>query len=253
MANLITAKNAGLGSLIVIPAVTAGVFLFNKPAPSPAYAVCLTTPIAFADGEAAGCLTPDRIPALMTRPVTLGDNAEITGVELTSTSGNQTREVRTCQEYDSAVGEGMFALSTADMSAESFFKRACGILKAIASARPAQRSYLSSPHVSLADLNLVSANAVSLIVEAPGPARTVSDLVSAGTVKVERTSDNALQISTPAMAGELKELARADFNGDGLEDMLVFQAVHAEGGTLRAYDTEILTRRTADGPLEVTR
>ena len=30
----------------------------------------------------------------------------------------------------------------------------------------------------------------------------------------------------------------------------MFQAVHAEGGTLRAYDTEILTRRSADGPLE---
>lgn len=250
----INARSAGLASLIVVPVATAGVYLFNQPKPSPAYAVCLTTPIAFEDGQASGCYMPDQVQALATRPVSFGENEGVTGLQMSSASaGMQSREVHSCAEYAAAQRDGLAALSTFDMSIESFFKEACGTLQAIAAAKPAQRSYLSSPHVSLGDLNLLPTTAVSMIVTTPAPARTLGDLVSAGGVTVSKKDANTLEIQAGATAGQLKEIARGDFNGDGLEDILAFQAVHAEDGTFRAYDTEILTRRSAEGPLEVTR
>jgi len=41
------------------------------------------------------------------------------------------------------------------------------------------------------------------------------------------------------------EIARADFNNDGIEDILVTNATE---GSYRTYDTEIYTRLTKDKP-----
>jgi hypothetical protein len=49
------------------------------------------------------------------------------------------------------------------------------------------------------------------------------------------------------MGQQLVEVARADFNGDGIEDILVFEYCYATHGTLRYGGIRLLTRATADG------
>ncbi len=255
----LNAKSLGMASLLLIPAGGASYFFLSKPAPSPAYAVCLTSPLDFADKSVSGCLPPGDVPGLIARPVSLknfggGGNVQAEGLKMEAANeGAPPRAVHSCAEYDAAVREGRYALSTADMSLESYFKRECGVLNAVAKAQPAQRSYISDPRISLANLNLVSANAVALIAENVPPGRTLSDLVENGTASVKRDGYDRIEISAGSSKGDLVEIARGDFNGDGIEDILAFQSVHAEGGTLRAYDTVLLTRRSATGPLEVTR
>jgi hypothetical protein len=50
------------------------------------------------------------------------------------------------------------------------------------------------------------------------------------------------------MEQTLEETARGDFDCDGLEDVLVFAASYAEGGSYRGYDRLLLTRCAADAP-----
>ena len=44
---------------------------------------------------------------------------------------------------------------------------------------------------------------------------------------------------------------RADFNGDGIEDILIFEGVHATQGSFRFYQIIILTRKSMKGKFEV--
>jgi len=53
------------------------------------------------------------------------------------------------------------------------------------------------------------------------------------------------------MGQQLVEVARADFNGDGIEDILVFEYGYATHGTLGFGGVRILTRRTASSRFEV--
>src|SRR5262249_32339840 len=135
----LNAKSLGVASLLLIPAGGASYFLFNKPAPSPAYAVCLSQPLEFADKSVSGCLPPADVPGLLAQPVSLkafGDpSAEQTGLNMAAASeGGAPRAVHSCADYNAAVRDGFYAESTADMSLESYFKRACGILGAVAKA-----------------------------------------------------------------------------------------------------------------------
>ncbi|WNC89121.1 hypothetical protein RI103_15715 [Paraburkholderia sp. FT54] len=52
------------------------------------------------------------------------------------------------------------------------------------------------------------------------------------------------------MGQQLIEVARADFNGDGIEDVLIFEYAWATGGTFGAGNIRILTRESADGLFE---
>jgi hypothetical protein len=53
------------------------------------------------------------------------------------------------------------------------------------------------------------------------------------------------------MGQQLVEVARADFNGDGVEDMLVFEYCYATHGTLGFGGIRILTRKSANGKFEI--
>lgn len=53
-------------------------------------------------------------------------------------------------------------------------------------------------------------------------------------------------MSTP----HLTEVVRADFNGDGTEDILFEEAFYAIGGTHRVYNLLILTRKSNEAKYE---
>jgi len=52
------------------------------------------------------------------------------------------------------------------------------------------------------------------------------------------------------MGQQLVEVARADFNGDGCEDILLFEYCYATHGTLGFGGVRILSRRSIDGKFE---
>lgn len=68
-----------------------------------------------------------------------------------------------------------------------------------------------------------------------------------GTIeKVESKSEHSIRITTDWSLNTVELLARADFNGDGLEDILVRAGGRARGGTLSATSLYLLSRDTDD-------
>lgn len=60
-----------------------------------------------------------------------------------------------------------------------------------------------------------------------------------------------LSIAEPeGMGQQLIEVARADFNSDGIEDILLFEYCYATHGKLGFVEITMLTRNTPDGPFE---
>ena len=83
---------------------------------------------------------------------------------------------------------------------------------------------------------------------------TYQSKVNDGVLVVENASQNSLSIGEPnGMGQSLVEAVRADFNGDGIEDILLFEYCYATHGTLGYGGIRILTRKSIDGKFETVR
>ena len=72
-------------------------------------------------------------------------------------------------------------------------------------------------------------------------------MLDAGELIVHQTRGNMLTLEEPEGMGQvLIEVTRADFNGDGIEDILLFEYCYAMHGTLGAGGIRIITRLNAD-------
>jgi hypothetical protein len=90
-------------------------------------------------------------------------------------------------------------------------------------------SFIADPKVGIVDLELMpfslfpSFGDHSCTVDA---SVTYQSKVSDGTIVVKRLRQNLLQIEEPeGMGQQLIEVARADFSGDGIEDILLLNTV----------------------------
>ena len=219
----------------------------------------LSKPIKFADGTEVKSITKADIETLRDLPVDMGRNTT-DGVTLTKSrktkSGPDKIHVRTCREYDAALADGYYPSSTYDISMGSWFKRPCGTLNLLEKATVPNRSFIPTLKQELLDLKLLPLKffpIVSSYEETYGhdiKDVTYQDYVEKGLIKVTEMSQNKLACEDDGLRQHLTEMARADFNGDGIEDILLSEAVHATGGTYRTYDTIILTRKSMDGKYE---
>jgi hypothetical protein len=204
----------------------------------------------FADAAEIRLVARSEVDALRDRPIRLGSNDHIDGVTLTN-NANEQRLVRTCREYDSALAEGYFAYTNFDIKMSTWFEHQCGVLKALESASFPSVSFVADPRVSILDLNLVPFSFFPQFGEVesePDDSATYQSKVDDGTLVVKRVGNNLLQIQEPeGMGQQLIEVARADFNGDGLEDILLFEYCYATHGTLGYGGIRVITRLTGDG------
>jgi hypothetical protein len=193
------------------------------------------------------------IETLRNLPIRLGQNNHINGVTLTR-GENEQIHVRTCQEYNEAIKAGFFALTTFDMKMAAFFEHQCGLLTALEAATIPEVSFIDNPRVGVVDLELLPFSLFPTFGEKSSnedPSATYQSKVSDGTLSIKRLRQNLLQIVVPGgMGHQLIEAARADFNGDGIEDILLFEYCWATQGTLGVGGIQILTRRCVDGLFE---
>ena len=71
-----------------------------------------------------------------------------------------------------------------------------------------------------------------------------------GVAKIRHVGVGSITIETEDMGTALRELMRADFDDDGIEDLLVYYYGYATHGTLGAGATRMLSRRAANGQFE---
>jgi hypothetical protein len=68
---------------------------------------------------------------------------------------------------------------------------------------------------------------------------------------IEKRSSKILTLRYGGFRQSFWEAGRADFNGDGIEDILVLTGGRADGGTLGYSDYFVLTRTSPSGPLKL--
>ncbi|MDF5740364.1 hypothetical protein [Nostoc sp. S13] len=161
------------------------------------------------------------------------------GLELVN-NVNETVFIKTCQEFFEAKKLGFYALTTYAMKMESKFNETCGIVESLSKARVPLQSYISNPRIGLVDLNFLPISILASLSSSPedneeniiaiATGKSVQDWVDEGLVKINKVTQHSINIEHK-MGQILSELLRADFNNDGVEDILIFSYAYAIGGS----------------------
>jgi hypothetical protein len=208
----------------------------------------------FADAPEVKAIAKADIEELRKRQIKLGKNNHIDGVTLTSKDSWSVQiHVRTCQEYEVAIKAGYYARTTFDMKMAVFFEHQCGLLKSLQAALTPERSFIAEPRVGIVDLELLPFSLFpSLGEQSPdlAPTDTYQEKIDSGILVVKHLRQNMVCVETAGMRQKLTEIARADFNGDGTEDILLFHSYQVIGGSFGSGGILILTRKTPDGLFE---
>ena len=209
----------------------------------------------FADGTEVKSIAKADIEALRDLPIDMGGN-DTDGVTLTNDK-NEKVYVRTCREYDSALKRGYFPYSNYDISMGSWFNYPCGLLNLLETATIPQQSFIPTSKEGILDLELLPLSVFPVLSDYEQTYGynienvTYQDYVEKGLIKVTGMGHNWLSCEQEGLKQHLTEVIRADFNGDGIEDILFFESVHATQGPYRTYDIIILTRKSIDGKFEI--
>ena len=214
----------------------------------------LVKSIKFADGTEVRSVTKADIETLRDLPIDMGGN-KTDGVTLTKRR-NDKIHVRTCREYDSALEDGYYPSSTYDISMASWFKYPCGLLSLLETAAIPQQSFIPTSSEEVLNLELLPLSLFPVVTDFEQTYGynidnvTYQDRVEKGLLKVTDRGHNWFSCEDDGLRQHLTEVARADFNSDRIEDILLSEAVHATQGTYRTYDLIILTRKSMDGKYE---
>jgi hypothetical protein len=216
----------------------------------------IVEPLEFKGRVVSGSLRKSEIAGLLELPVRNGnsDLKEGYGVEMTRPNYERFM-VYTCRQWKKALEEKAYAASTFDMAMESSLVHTCGLLFELQNANLPRKSFIANPRVSLADLNLLPAEILTANTDDEEKEKeqlhglTVSKAVAPE--DIEKRSDKVLTLRYGGFRQSFWEAARADFNGDGIEDILVLTGGRAEGGTLGYSDYFVLTRTGPSGPLKL--
>jgi hypothetical protein len=193
------------------------------------------------------------IEELLDRPILFGGSKYIDGIEFVNDYGSSSI-IRTCREYRLAKEAGYFAPTTFAMKMEAYLSAASAVLDAISRAQLPAISYLKSPHVGVADLNLLPKDVLSKF--GPDHTATIEDLgyvtlrelALSGKISIIDVSSTRLDIVFSGLGTVLIELLRADLDGDGLEEILIQHYTYAVGGSL-GFSFICMLRRKNQGAL----
>ena len=213
----------------------------------------LVRSIKFADGSEKKSFTKAEIKALRDLPVDMGGN-KADGAMLQNKQGK--RRVRTCREYDDALAAGYAPDTNYDIAMAGWFKYPCGTLQLLQRATRHKRSFLPTRNQELFDLTLIPLTLFPVVTDfeqAYGrdiENETYHDQAEKGELEVIEKTPHKFVCKSDGLKQYLTEVVRADFNGDGTEDILFHEAVYAIGGTYRTYNLIILTRKSREAKYE---
>ena len=215
--------------------------------------------IRFADGTEVKSIAKDNIESLRDLPVRLGENDGIDGVTLSKRKVGKIH-VRTCREYDEARKKGYYPVSTFDITMATFFKKPCGLLNALANASLPRQSFISDAEVGIGNLELLPYSLFPYLGETKSPQEakrdsetTYQQKIGTGELVVKEKSLHVLITEEPGMGQSLREMVRADFNADGIEDVLLFEYHWVTKGSHRFGGIIVLTRKSMNGKFEIAR
>jgi len=148
------------------------------------------------------------------------------------------RKVTTGREYLDAIVDGYYPVTTYDLTMESWFKQATEPLVLLQKARPARQSFVAAIDLRKDPLSLLPPTLAPWIEaaerrrnEALEAARKPWKAAYPRTV-VERAEQDRVILVTPGSRTIIEILAWADFDGDGIEDLLLAVNHFATAGVI---------------------
>jgi hypothetical protein len=205
-----------------------------------AYEVCLKTQMPLFEKASAKCYGHEALLALMDeRILDLQGNPVTATMTHPSDMSVPSRNLNTCRDYRELSFDGWYAATTREMRREGYFVRACGALSAMFDAQAAGREYFTNG--SPESEEVASLKGVLRIGE------TAADIDA---VVVEQPGAFQWRIAADSQFVEIQELANADFDNDGIGEILVFLAGGTNGGSALFYDVGLIQKDAAEAPLE---
>jgi len=194
---------------------------------------------------------------LMAKPFALGGGS-IDKVILRDEDGNIV-VCANCVEFVSAQQEGYWPDTQFDINCYGMAERNCAMLSTLETAKFAPVSAIRFPRVTCHNLDRWSSAWVKGAWMDADPIShgllfdrcpTIAHLVLEGACTVVEQDDWRVRLESAGGFGvALSELFRADLDGDGEEEILIFDLLYATGGTLRAGSVAI-AKPNVDGILQ---
>ena len=214
--------------------------------------------IKFADGTEVKSIAKSEIDGLRDLPVSFGGQS-IESVRLWKKKGDEI-EVRTCREYDAGLKNGYHPANNMERKLASFFKYPCALLNALEIASVAEKSFITDAKVGIMNVELLPFSLFPHIGEYKSRQEFAKDLqttyqqkIETGELMVMEKVKHVLKIQGDGWVQSLQEIAHADFNNDGIEDVLVDEAHWVTQGTHSSYGIIVLTRKSMTGKFEVAK
>ncbi len=206
-----------------------------------AWEVCLKSDLSFFADIPAECYSHEQVRNMANAPLVdrQGARVSVSMTHPTDMSADPV-EVGTCRDYRKASSDGWYALTSREMRREAYFIRACGTLAMLSEAQQAEHAYFDngSPR--------------SEEVAALASTMTFGERAPSGAVRADRSEDYVWRVSGGDFSVAIHEIANADFDNDGVEEILAFTAGAPEGGTAAFYETGLLEKDAANAALAFT-
>lgn len=130
------------------------------------------------------------------------------------------------------------------------------MLEAASRAKLAPISFIRSPRLGVTNLNLLPGRLAptrrqdrSEIIPV-SDAESIQALIEKGSISAQISSDDRVTIECESQGVTLTESMRADFDYDGVEEILVQMHYYISGASFRSLDIGLLCRRHADSMFE---
>lgn len=215
----------------------------------------LNATVYFESGSWEVMADSEKINRLFDEPVDLHAHGRGLGVRFTDGKGSEI-SISTCREYKAAISARYYPSNNAENRASFVLATTCAMLEAASRARLASVSYIRSPRVGVTSFRLLSARLAptrradrSEIISLSGYT-TIQELVDAGSISAEILSDTEVRIECQDQGVTLTELMRADFDEDGVEEVLVKEDFYIRSASHRSLSVSLLGKKDPVSPLE---
>lgn len=197
----------------------------------------------------------EKINELLDEPVELHAHGSEFGVQFTDGKGAE-KSIRTCREYRSAIEAGFYPSDNTALKISFLLATASAMLDAASCAKIPPISYIRRPRLGLKNLDLLPAQIAPTWkgdgsnITMKSDASTIQEFLEAGNISVQVRADTLVSIEVEDQGVALTELMRADFDDDGVEEILVKKHFYIKFGTLRSLSIGLLRKRDPDSIFE---
>ena len=210
----------------------------------------LNVNVDFESGRWEVVADSEQINRLFDEPVDLHVEGKAGGVRFTDGKGSEI-SISTCREYKAAIAAGYHPSDNTSLKVSFALATTSAILEAASRARLAPISYIRSPRHGVTNFRLLPATLAptkfldgSDIVSQSG-CTTIQELVEAGTITAEVLSEAQIGIECQDHGVALTELMRADFDDDGVEEILIKLHSYIKSATFRSLSIGLLRKKDA--------